>query len=59
MQRAKYDIGEEAVNRFSMSSEDKATLGLLEWVDDTFRKASVRINYATLSRTIILTQFLC
>ncbi|CAM8879042.1 unnamed protein product [Rhodiola kirilowii] len=41
MQRAKYDIGEEAVNRFSLSLEDKATLGLMEWVDETFRRASV------------------
>uniref|UniRef100_A0A7N0VLB1 ZFYVE26-like TPR repeats domain-containing protein n=1 Tax=Kalanchoe fedtschenkoi TaxID=63787 RepID=A0A7N0VLB1_KALFE len=41
MQRAKYDIGEEAVSRFSLSLEDKATLGLVEWVDDTFRRASV------------------
>ncbi|KAM7277130.1 hypothetical protein ACFE04_018996 [Oxalis oulophora] len=41
MQRAKYDIGEEAVRRFSLSAEDKATLELAEWVDSTFKKASV------------------
>lgn len=41
MQRAKYDIGEEAVHRFSLSPEDRATLELAEWVDSTFRRASV------------------
>ncbi|XP_010249786.1 PREDICTED: uncharacterized protein LOC104592245 [Nelumbo nucifera] len=41
MQRAKYDIGEEAVHRFSLPPEDKATLELAEWVDHAFRKASV------------------
>lgn len=41
MQRAKYDIGEEAVHRFSLSAEDKATLELVEWVDRAFRRASV------------------
>ncbi|KMT16908.1 hypothetical protein BVRB_2g043800 [Beta vulgaris subsp. vulgaris] len=41
MQKAKYDIGEEAVHRFSLSYEDRATLTLAEWVDDTFKKASV------------------
>ncbi|CAM8967510.1 unnamed protein product [Rhodiola kirilowii] len=46
MQRAKYDIGEEAVNRFSLSLEDKATLGLMEWVDETFRRASAQIMLA-------------
>ncbi|XP_076932004.1 uncharacterized protein LOC143597374 [Bidens hawaiensis] len=40
MQRAKYDIGEEAVNRFSLPPEDKATLELAEWVDGAFKKAS-------------------
>ncbi|KAJ4837974.1 hypothetical protein Tsubulata_031787 [Turnera subulata] len=40
MQRAKYDIGEEAVHRFSLSAEDRATLELAEWVDGAFRKAS-------------------
>ncbi|KAI3812488.1 hypothetical protein L1987_17198 [Smallanthus sonchifolius] len=40
MQRAKYDIGEEAVNRFSLPPEDKATLELVEWVDGAFKKAS-------------------
>lgn len=41
MQRAKYDIGEEAVHRFSLPPEDKATLELAEWVDGAFKKASV------------------
>lgn len=41
MQRAKYDIGEEAVHRFSLSAEDRATLELAEWIDSTFRRASV------------------
>ncbi|KAL5558300.1 hypothetical protein UlMin_034511 [Ulmus minor] len=40
MQRAKYDIGEEAVQRFSLSAEDKATLELAEWVDCAVRRAS-------------------
>ncbi|KAK1551145.1 hypothetical protein Q3G72_031043 [Acer saccharum] len=40
MQRAKYDIGEEAVNRFSLSAEDRATLELAEWVDGAFRRVS-------------------
>ncbi|PIA65102.1 hypothetical protein AQUCO_00100529v1 [Aquilegia coerulea] len=41
MQKAKFDIGEEAIHRFSLPPEDKATLELAEWVDGTFRKASV------------------
>ncbi|GMH10819.1 hypothetical protein Nepgr_012660 [Nepenthes gracilis] len=41
MQRAKYEIGEEAVHRFSLSPEDKATLALAEWVDGAFKRASV------------------
>ncbi|XP_042498960.1 uncharacterized protein LOC122077177 [Macadamia integrifolia] len=41
MQRAKYDIGEEAVHRFSLPPEDKATLELAEWVDGAFKKALV------------------
>ncbi|CAN1162066.1 Zinc finger FYVE domain-containing protein 26 [Linum perenne] len=40
MQKAKYDIGEEAVHRFSLSAEDRATLELAEWVDGAFRRAS-------------------
>lgn len=44
MQRAKYDIGEEAVHRFSLSAEDKATLELAEWVDSAVRRASVRFR---------------
>ncbi|PSS01176.1 hypothetical protein CEY00_Acc22534, partial [Actinidia chinensis var. chinensis] len=41
MQRAKYDIGEEAVHRFHLPPEDKATLELTEWVDGAFRRAFV------------------
>ncbi|KAK9698114.1 hypothetical protein RND81_08G083600 [Saponaria officinalis] len=41
MQKAKYDIGEEAVHRFSLSYEDRATLALSEWVDATFTRVSV------------------
>ncbi|KAG8375537.1 hypothetical protein BUALT_Bualt10G0110000 [Buddleja alternifolia] len=41
MQRAKYDIGGEAISRFSLTPEDKATLELTEWVDGAFKKASV------------------
>lgn len=41
MQRAKYDIGEEAVHRFSLPPEDKASLELVEWVDGAFKRASV------------------
>lgn len=46
MQRAKYDIGEEAVHRFQLPPEDKATLELAEWVDGAFRKASVCSQFA-------------
>lgn len=41
MQKAKFDIGEEAVHRFSLSAEDKATLELAEWVDSACKIASV------------------
>ncbi|XP_030492459.2 uncharacterized protein LOC115708351 isoform X1 [Cannabis sativa] len=41
LQRSKYDIGEEAVHRFSLSAEDKATLELAEWVDNAVRRESV------------------
>ncbi|XP_058075240.1 uncharacterized protein LOC131223756 isoform X2 [Magnolia sinica] len=41
MQKAKYDIGEEAVHRFSLPPEDKAALELAEWVDGAFKRASV------------------
>ncbi|XP_037495181.1 uncharacterized protein LOC105638290 [Jatropha curcas] len=51
MQRAKYDIGEEAVHRFSLSAEDRATLELAEWVDGAFRRASEsRLVEDTVSR---------
>ncbi|XP_027357115.1 uncharacterized protein LOC113866403 isoform X3 [Abrus precatorius] len=41
MQKSKFDIGEEAVHRFSLSAEDKATLELAEWVDSARKKTSV------------------
>ncbi|KAL8139244.1 hypothetical protein V2J09_005265 [Rumex salicifolius] len=41
MQSAQYEIGEEAVNRFSLSPEDKAILSLAEWVDGASKRASV------------------
>lgn len=44
MQKAKYDLGEEAVHRFSLSAEDKATLELAEWVDNAIRRVSVRTS---------------
>ena len=47
MQRAKYDIGEEAVHRFSLSAEDKATLELAEWVDNAFGKVHVSSRSVT------------
>ncbi|KAL5144990.1 LINE-1 retrotransposable element ORF2 protein [Glycine soja] len=40
MQKAKFDIGEEAVHRFSLSAEDKATLELAEWVDSACKTPS-------------------
>ncbi|KAF3784634.1 hypothetical protein EJ110_NYTH22707 [Nymphaea thermarum] len=39
LQRAKYDIGEETVHRFSLPPEDKATLDLAEWVDGASKRA--------------------
>ena len=41
MQGAKYDMGDEAVHRFSLSAEDRATLELAEWVDSTSKAADV------------------
>ncbi|XP_057838551.1 uncharacterized protein LOC131048568 isoform X2 [Cryptomeria japonica] len=41
MQRAQYDIGEEAVHRFALPPEDKVALQLAEWVDSAFTRASV------------------
>ncbi|CAN6456406.1 unnamed protein product [Victoria cruziana] len=41
LQRAKYDIGEETVHRFSLPPEDKAALDLAEWVDGASKKALV------------------
>ncbi|PWA62406.1 hypothetical protein CTI12_AA322820 [Artemisia annua] len=54
MQRAKYDIGEEAVSRFSLPPEDKATLELAEWVDGAFKKASYDILLLFLVHLIFL-----
>uniref|UniRef100_A0A0E0JKN2 ZFYVE26-like TPR repeats domain-containing protein n=1 Tax=Oryza punctata TaxID=4537 RepID=A0A0E0JKN2_ORYPU len=49
MQRANYDIGEEAVQRFSLPAEDKASLELAEWVAGAYRIALVEdaVNRAT------------
>jgi hypothetical protein len=41
MQRANYDIGEEAVQRFSLPAEDKASLELVEWAAGAYRRALV------------------
>ncbi|XP_020586811.1 LOW QUALITY PROTEIN: uncharacterized protein LOC110029039 [Phalaenopsis equestris] len=41
MQRAKYDLGEEAVHRFSLPAEDKAALDLAEWVAGAFKRESM------------------
>ncbi|GAB2223083.1 hypothetical protein Droror1_Dr00017220 [Drosera rotundifolia] len=41
MQMAKYEIGKEAVHRFSLPPEDKATLALTEWVDEAFKRVSI------------------
>ncbi|TVU34358.1 hypothetical protein EJB05_16190, partial [Eragrostis curvula] len=49
MQRANYDIGEEAVQRFSLPAEDKASLELAEWVAGAYKKTLVEdaVNRAT------------
>uniref|UniRef100_M8C4G1 Uncharacterized protein n=1 Tax=Aegilops tauschii TaxID=37682 RepID=M8C4G1_AEGTA len=49
MQRANYGIGEEAVQRFSLPAEDKASLELAEWVAGAYRRALVEdaLNRAT------------
>lgn len=41
MQRENYDIGEEAVQRFSLPAEDKASLELAEWVAGAYKRALV------------------
>jgi zinc finger FYVE domain-containing protein 26 len=41
MQRANYGIGEEAVQRFSLTAEDKASLELAEWVAGAYGRALV------------------
>ncbi|KAG8044887.1 hypothetical protein GUJ93_ZPchr0008g11794, partial [Zizania palustris] len=49
MQRENYDIGEEAVQRFSLPAEDKASLELAEWVAGAYKIALVEdaVNRAT------------
>ncbi|KAK8453041.1 hypothetical protein SEVIR_5G218000v4 [Setaria viridis] len=49
MQRENYDIGEEAVQRFSLPAEDKASLELAEWVAGAYKRALVEdaVNRAT------------
>ncbi|KAL6615484.1 hypothetical protein ACP70R_037754 [Stipagrostis hirtigluma subsp. patula] len=49
LQRANYDIGEEAVQRFSLTAEDKASLELAEWVAGAYKRALVEdaVNRAT------------
>ncbi|WVZ69871.1 hypothetical protein U9M48_018593 [Paspalum notatum var. saurae] len=50
MQRENYDIGEEAVQRFSLPAEDKASLELAEWVaGGAYKRALVEdaVNRAT------------
>ena len=57
MQRAKYDIGEEAVNRFSLPPEDKAARELLSETikaDFTFLaqkidETSIEVNWSKYS----------
>lgn len=46
MQRAEYDIGKQAVQRFSLPPEDRAILELVEWLDTTFTRASVCHRFA-------------
>lgn len=41
VQRAQYDLGEEAVHRFALPPEDEAALQLAEWVDGAVASASV------------------
>eukprot|EP00250_Pteridium_aquilinum_P019708 c24544_g1_i1 orf=3-4136(-) len=41
VQRAQYDLGEEAVHRFALPPEDEAALQLAEWVDGAVARASV------------------
>ncbi|KAJ7536047.1 hypothetical protein O6H91_12G054900 [Diphasiastrum complanatum] len=41
VQRAQYDLGEEAVSRFALPPEDAASLQLAEWVDGAVARASV------------------
>ncbi|OEL36388.1 hypothetical protein BAE44_0002592 [Dichanthelium oligosanthes] len=49
MQRENYDLGEEAVQRFSLPAEDKASLELAEWVAGAYKRALVEdaVNRAT------------
>ncbi|KAI5082091.1 hypothetical protein GOP47_0001834 [Adiantum capillus-veneris] len=41
VQKAQYDLGEEAVHRFALPPEDEAALQLAEWVDGAVARASV------------------
>ncbi|KAH6555767.1 hypothetical protein KP509_1Z229800 [Ceratopteris richardii] len=41
VQKAQYDLGEEAVHRFALPAEDEAALQLAEWVDGAVARASV------------------
>jgi zinc finger FYVE domain-containing protein 26 len=44
MQRENYDIGEEAIQRFSLPAEDKASLELAEWVAGAYKRALVCLH---------------
>ena len=44
MQRENYDIGEEAVQRFSLPAEDKASLELAEWAAGAYKRALVCLH---------------
>lgn len=57
MQRAKYDIGEQAVHRFALSAEDKATLELAEWVDNAFKGTLVAFVILHHSACIYITLY--
>ncbi|KAG6557384.1 hypothetical protein Mapa_000653 [Marchantia paleacea] len=41
VQRAQYDLGEEAVHRFALPPEEAASLQLAEWVDGAVARTSV------------------
>jgi zinc finger FYVE domain-containing protein 26 len=54
MQRENYDIGEEAIQRFSLPAEDKASLELAEWVAGAYKRALVclhiKLSYSSANR---------